>query len=301
MNKKSLGRGLSSLLSDPSLGFDTYDGEESYQENNKLVKTKAYSVIPIESIVPNKEQPRKVFCQEELHELKESIKLKGLLQPIIVREKGKLFEIVAGERRWRASQLAQLHEIPAIIKDIKDSEVLEIAIIENIQRSNLNPYEEAMGYKELLEKFDYTQEELAKSLGKSRVYVANLVRLLNLPETVLEFVKNGSITSGHARALIGLENPLETVKFIVKHGISVRETEKIVRKLSHKSLKSKVTKKIKSSDTEILERDLSAELGLEVEILHNEDLGNGKLTLKYSTLEDLDTAISLLMKKSFNP
>ena len=170
----------------------------------------------------------------------------------LVYNGGEGYEIIAGERRWRASQLAQLHEIPALIKELTDIEVLEIAIIENIQRSNLNPYEEALGYKQLLEKFNYTQEELASTLGKSRVYITNLTRLLNLPDSVLKFLKDGKLTAGHARALIGVDKALEIAKSILKNELSVRETERLVKEFSKKNLKSKSTLKPKDEDTEDL-------------------------------------------------
>ena len=232
MNKKSLGRGLSSLLSETQIDLNNDQDMNFVEEPKNIKRSKTLSLIPIEKIQPNRNQPRKTFSEEELTELKNSIESKGLLQPIIVREKGGYYEIVAGERRWRAAQLAQLHEIPALIKELTDIEVLEIAIIENIQRSNLNPYEEALGYKQLLEKFNYTQEELASNLGKSRVYITNLTRLLNLPDSVLKFLKDGTLTAGHARALIGVDKALEIAKSIVKNELSVRETERLVKECS---------------------------------------------------------------------
>ena len=197
-----------------------------------------------------------------------------------------------------AAQLAQLHEIPALIKELTDIEVLEIAIIENIQRSNLNPYEEALGYKQLLEKFNYTQEELASNLGKSRVYITNLTRLLNLPDSVLKFLKDGKLTAGHARALIGVDKALEIAKSIVKNELSVRETERLVKEFSKKNLKSKSTLKEKDADTEMLESELSAELGFPVSISHNEGEKRGRLVFNYRNLEDLDRVINIILKKT---
>ena len=298
MNKKSLGRGLSSLLSETQIDLNNDQDMNFVEEPNNIKRSKTLSLIPIEKIQPNRNQPRKTFSEEELTELKNSIESKGLLQPIIVREKGGYYEIVAGERRWRASQLAQLHEIPALIKDLTDIEVLEIAIIENIQRSNLNPYEEALGYKQLLEKFNYTQEELASNLGKSRVYITNLTRLLNLPDSVLKFLKDGTITVGHARALIGVDKALEIAKSIVKNELSVRETERLVKEFSKKNLKSKSTLKAKDADTEMLESELSAELGFPVSISHNEGEKRGRLVLNYRNLEDLDRVINIILKKT---
>ena len=298
MNKKSLGRGLSSLLSETQIDLNNDQDMNFVEEPNNIKRSKTLSLIPIEKIQPNRNQPRKTFSEEELTELKNSIESKGLLQPIIVREKGGYYEIVAGERRWRAAQLAQLHEIPALIKELTDIEVLEIAIIENIQRSNLNPYEEALGYKQLLEKFNYTQEELASNLGKSRVYITNLTRLLNLPDSVLKFLKDGTITVGHARALIGVDKALEIAKSIVKNELSVRETERLVKEFSKKNLKSKSTLKAKDADTQMLESELSAELGFPVSISHNEGEKRGRLVFNYRNLEDLDRVINIILKKT---
>lgn len=298
MNKKSLGRGLSSLLSETQIDLNNDQDMNFVEEPNNIKRSKTLSLIPIEKIQPNINQPRKTFSEEELTELKNSIESKGLLQPIIVREKGGYYEIVAGERRWRAAQLAQLHEIPALIKELTDIEVLEIAIIENIQRSNLNPYEEALGYKQLLEKFNYTQEELASNLGKSRVYITNLTRLLNLPDSVLKFLKDGTLTAGHARALIGVDKALEIAKSIVKNELSVRETERLVKEFSKKNLKSKSTIKAKDADTEMLESELSAELGFPVSISHNEGEKRGRLVFNYRNLEDLDRVINIILKKT---
>ena len=298
MNKKSLGRGLSSLLSETQIDLNNDQDMNFVEEPNNIKRSKTLSLIPIEKIQPNRNQPRKTFSGEELTELKNSIESKGILQPIIVREKGGYYEIVAGERRWRAAQLAQLHEIPTLIKELTDIEVLEIAIIENIQRSNLNPYEEALGYKQLLEKFNYTQEELASNLGKSRVYITNLTRLLNLPDSVLKFLKDGKLTAGHARALIGVDKALEIAKSIVKNELSVRETERLVKEFSKKNLKSKSTLKEKDADTEMLESELSAELGFPVSISHNEGEKRGRLVFNYRNLEDLDRVINIILKKT---
>ena len=298
MNKKSLGRGLSSLLSETQIDLNNDQDMNFVEDPSNIKRSKTLSLIPIEKIQPNMNQPRKTFSEEELTELKNSIESKGLLQPIIVREKGGYYEIVAGERRWRAAQLAQLHEIPALIKELTDIEVLEIAIIENIQRSNLNPYEEALGYKQLLEKFNYTQEELASNLGKSRVYITNLTRLLNLPDSVLKFLKDGTITAGHARALIGVDKALEIAKSIVKNELSVRETERLVKEFSKKNLKSKSTLKAKDADTQMLESELSAELGFPVSISHNEGEKRGRLVFNYRNLEDLDRVINIILKKT---
>ena len=300
MNKKSLGRGLSSLLSDNNIELNVSHENHSDEKGNTVERKGSLSLIPIEKIIPNKNQPRKTFGEEELNDLVLSIKSKGLLQPIIVREKGQFYEIVAGERRWRASQLAQIHEIPALIKELSEAEVLEIAIIENIQRANLNPYEEALGYKELLETYNYTHEELANNLGKSRTYISNCTRLLNLPNGVLEFLRDGALTIGHARALINVKTALEIAQTVVRKGLSVRETESIVRKISNSHTKESVNKKERDPDTEILERELSAELGFPVSILHTRNEQKGRMVLNYKTLDDLDRVINIIMKKNLN-
>ena len=300
MNKKSLGRGLSSLLSDNNIEFNVSHENHSDEKGNTVERKGSLSLIPIEKIIPNKNQPRKTFGEEELNDLVLSIKSKGLLQPIIVREKGEFYEIVAGERRWRASQLAQIHEIPALIKELSEAEVLEIAIIENIQRANLNPYEEALGYKELLETYNYTHEELANNLGKSRTYISNSTRLLNLPNGVLEYLRDGALTIGHARALINVKTALEIAQTVVRKGLSVRETESIVRKISNSHTKESVNKKERDPDTEILERELSAELGFPVSILHTRNEQKGRMVLNYKTLDDLDRVINIIMKKNLN-
>ncbi len=300
MNKKSLGRGLSSLLSDNNIELNVSHENHSDEKGNTVERKGSLSLIPIEKIIPNKNQPRKTFGEEELNDLVLSIKSKGLLQPIIVREKGQFYEIVAGERRWRASQLAQIHEIPALIKELSEAEVLEIAIIENIQRANLNPYEEALGYKELLETYNYTHEELANNLGKSRTYISNCTRLLNLPNGVLEFLRDGALTIGHARALINVKTALEIAQTVVQKGLSVRETESIVRKISNSHTKESVNKKERDPDTEILERELSAELGFPVSILHTRNEQKGRMVLNYKTLDDLDRVINIIMKKNLN-
>ena len=300
MNKKSLGRGLSSLLSDNNIELNVSHENYSDEKGNTVERKGSLSLIPIEKIIPNKNQPRKTFGEEELNDLVLSIKSKGLLQPIIVREKGQFYEIVAGERRWRASQLAQIHEIPALIKELSEAEVLEIAIIENIQRANLNPYEEALGYKELLETYNYTHEELANNLGKSRTYISNSTRLLNLPNGVLEFLRDGVLTIGHARALINVKTALEIAQTVVRKGLSVRETESIVRKISNSHTKESVNKKERDPDTEILERELSAELGFPVSILHTRNEQKGRMVLNYKTLDDLDRVINIIMKKNLN-
>ncbi|MEM1075992.1 MAG: ParB/RepB/Spo0J family partition protein, partial [Pseudomonadota bacterium] len=211
--KRGLGRGLSALMSDVA-------------ETEAVVKeglSAAEKRIPIEQIAPNPEQPRKRFEDSDLDDLTASIREKGVIQPLIVRSTdANRYEIVAGERRWRAAQRAQLHELPVVVRDFTDVEVLEVAIIENIQRADLNPIEEAAGYRQLMDKFGHTQEKMAEALGKSRSHIANLLRLLNLPEAVVDMVRNGDLSAGHARALIPAADPLALARKIVTGGLSVR-------------------------------------------------------------------------------
>jgi ParB family chromosome partitioning protein len=284
MAKRHLGRGLSALL-----GGD--DGEPP----SGAVLANARSV-PIEFLHPSKLQPRVDFDEERLAQLAQSIREQGVLQPILVRphrvHQGQ-FEIVAGERRWRAAQKAQLHEVPIVEKDLADRDTLEIALIENIQRQDLNPIEEARGYRRLMQEFAYTQEVLAERIGKSRPHIANLLRLLELPEIVRGFIAAGKLTAGHARALINLPNVVELAETIVAKGLSVREAERLAAKAKARPrLKPAKTAREKDADTKALERDLTARLGLQVDI--DFDGKGGKVTLHYKTLEQLDAIIEKL-------
>ena len=245
--------------------------------------------IPIEQISPNPDQPRKRFSDDDLDDLTASIREKGVIQPLIVRKVADArFEIVAGERRWRAAQRAQLHELPVVVREFTDVEVLEVAIIENIQRADLNPVEEAAGYRQLMDRFGHTQEKMAEALGKSRSHIANLLRLLNLPEAVLEMVRQGSLSAGHARALIPAEDPLKLAQQIIKGGLSVRATEALVKK------EQQPEKPEKDADTKALEGDLSATLGMKVSINHKPGQEGGQMTLSYTSLEELDELCRLL-------
>ena len=252
--KKGLGRGLSSLIGET---------KAEIQKNR----------LSVSDLVPNKYQPRKIFDEASLEDLTNSIKERGMIQPIIVRssniDKSK-FEIVAGERRWRAAQRAQIHELPVIIKEFTDIEVLEIAIIENVQRADLNPIEEALGYKNLMENFDHTQDGLSKEIGKSRSHIANLLRLLNLPSSVQELLISGQLTAGHARALVTCDKPLAIAQQIISLGLSVRDAERLVKNVSEKKVSKKAKTKEKPADTVLLEADLSAALKMKVSINHEE-------------------------------
>ena len=291
-NSKSrgLGRGLSALMGDMS--SNPVERTESSQNisNERLV--------PVERIYPNPNQPRKTFQEEKLIELANSIKTKGIVQPLIVRKKKgtkESFEIVAGERRWRAAQRAQIHELPVIVKEFSDIEVLEIAIIENVQRADLNPIEEAIGYKSLMDNFDHTQEGLSKEIGKSRSHIANLLRLLNLPTEVQEFLISGQLTSGHARALVTCENPLTLAKKIISLGLSVRDAERLVRNTGQKKIKNKTKTKDKPADTILLETDLSMALKMKVSINHEEGKEKGLISISYGSLDELDRISEVLL------
>ena len=294
-NSKSrgLGRGLSALMGD--MNPDPIASTESLQNisNERLV--------PVEKIYPNPNQPRKMFQEEKLIELANSIKTKGIVQPLIVRKKRgtkESFEIVAGERRWRAAQRAQIHELPVIVKEFSDLEVLEIAIIENVQRADLNPIEEAIGYKSLMDNFDHTQEGLSKEIGKSRSHIANLLRLLNLPTEVQEFLISGQLTSGHARALVTCENPLTLAKQIISLSLSVRDAERLVRNTGQKKTKNKIKTKEKPADTILLESDLSTALKMKVSINHEEGKEKGLISISYKSLDELDRISEVLLNST---
>ncbi len=287
--KRGLGRGLSALLADVA-------------ETDAVAAAGpagADQVIPIEKISPTPDQPRKRFEASDLDDLAASIKEKGVIQPLIVRARDNgSFEIVAGERRWRAAQQAQLHELPVIVRSFTDVEVLEVAIIENIQRADLNAIEEAAGYRQLMDKFGHTQEKMAEALGKSRSHIANLLRLLNLPESVVEMVRVGDLSAGHARTLIPASDPLQLAKQIVKGGLSVRAAEALVKKEQRggeaSSPAANFEKSEKDADTKALEGDLSATLGMKVSLDHKPGHENGVLMVRYKSLEELDSLCRML-------
>lgn len=287
--KRGLGRGLSALMADVS-------ETETVAAQGPAA---ADQLVPIEQIAPNPDQPRKQFVQDDLDDLAASIKEKGVLQPLIVRARGEgRYEIVAGERRWRAAQMAQLHSLPVIVRDFTDIEVLEVAIIENIQRADLNAAEEAAGYKQLMDKFGHTQEKMAEALGKSRSHIANLLRLLNLPASVLELLRDGQLSAGHARALVPAEDPLKLAQQIIKGGLSVRAAEALVKREQAGDAKPKPTGSTgadeKDADTKALEGDLSANLGMQVSLSHKPGQESGQLSVKYKSLDDLDELCRLL-------
>jgi ParB family chromosome partitioning protein len=262
--------------------------------------------LPIEKIQPNPDQPRRQFTEADLADLAASIRAKGVIQPLIVRKSPKtaeMYEIVAGERRWRAAQMVQLHELPVLIREFNDTEVLEVAIIENIQRADLNPIEEAAGYRQLMDKFGHTQEKLADALGKSRSYIANLLRLLHLPEEVLELLRSGTLTAGHARALITSDTPGDLARQVVAGGLSVRATEALVKKAAageqttaQVSAAPRARSGTKDADTKALEGDLSASLGLKVSIEHQAGSESGQIIVNYTNLEQLDDICRILSR-----
>jgi ParB family chromosome partitioning protein len=255
-------------------------------------------MVPVEKIIPNPDQPRRDFQPQALNDLAASLRQKGVIQPLIVRRIAgqDRFEIVAGERRWRAAQIAQLHELPVIIREFSDSEVLEIAIIENIQRAELNAIEEALAYRQLMDRFGHTQEKIAEALSRSRSHIANLLRLLALPDDVQQMVQSGTLSAGHARALITTGNATELAKQVVGRGLSVRETEDLVRKSAVDPAKRRALRapSEKDADTRALEADLSANLHMSVQITHEPGGVGGKLSIGYRSLEDLDLLCRVL-------
>ena len=284
--RRGLGRGLSALMADvdpkPENTPDAPSGSTRKPE----------ALVDIARISANPDQPRQYFDQKDMDELVESVRQKGIIQPLIVRPDPKSadgYQIVAGERRWRAAQRVSLHKVPVIVRDLDDTEVLELAIIENIQRSDLNPVDEARGYQQLMDRFGHTQEKMAEALGKSRSHIANMVRLLTLPEPVLEFVQKGELSMGHARALVPAENPLALAQQIIAKKLSVRDVEKLLKSQRTEVKASKVRKvPAKDADTRQIEKDLSAALGMTVSIDHVAGGEKGKLIVQYKNLEQLD-------------
>lgn len=283
---RGLGRGLSALMADINIAPGQVEANGP--------PTRRTDMLPVDQIRPNPDQPRRNFVEGDLADLAESIKAKGILQPLIVRplQGQAAYEIVAGERRWRAAQIAKIHEIPVLIRDLSDTEVLEIAIIENIQRADLNPIEEAQAFRQLMDRFGHTQEKLAEALSKSRSYIANLLRLLNLPEDVRAHVISGKLSAGHARALITTPDPSKLAREVIDRGLSVRETENLVKRaanpISPPRLAGERQSAAKDADTIALERDLIANLGMQVSILHEPGGERGEIRIRYNTLDDLD-------------
>lgn len=287
--RRRLGRGLAALIGDDA-------SEEGVVQDARSLRH-----MPIEFIVRNPRNPRRSFTESDLADLTSSVRAKGLLQPIVVRPlsgETNRYEIVAGERRWRASQQAGLHDVPVIIREFSDGEALEIALIENIQRADLNPIEEAEGYQQLISHFDYTQQQLADSIGKSRSHIANTLRLLNLPQRIRDYLTDGSLTAGHARALVATQAPESLAEKIVKLGLSVRDAERMARQSDNDSQPKQSRKPApRSSDTAALEHSLCEALGLRVEIDHKAS-GKGEVRIHYSSLEQLDDICKRLNRKA---
>jgi len=286
--RKALGRGLSALMADIEPSKTTEMSEV----------TSGVMSVSIDSIEPNPDQPRRKFLKDDLDDLARSIVEKGIIQPLIVRKidnKNDNYQIVAGERRWRAAQIARIHSVPVILREFSDLEVLEVAIIENIQRSDLNPIDEARGYQQLMSRFNHTQEKLSKVLGKSRSHIANLLRLLTLPEDVQRMLSDNVISIGHARALITRDDASLLAREVVRKNLSVREVERLA-KLEFKNKINKRVRKSKDADTRVMEADLKAATGLKYDIKHDDKTGQGLLSIKYKNLDQLDYVVSKLMK-----
>ena len=286
-DRRGLGRGLSALM-----------GELSVEgEGPAAAADRARQHVPVDQIVANPGQPRRSFPPEALAELAESIRMHGILQPLIVRRvsttEGIAFEIVAGERRWRAAQKARLHEVPVIIRDLDDDAMLQIALVENIQRAELSALDEAQAYRQLIDRFGHTQEQVADALGKSRSHVANMLRLLLLPEEVQTLLRNGNLTAGHARALAGAPDPAAAARKVLAEGLSVRETEALVRDGRGPKQRKPRGAVAKDADTQALEAHLATVLRAAVSIRHEEG-GGGRLSIRYRDVEHLDQICELL-------
>ena len=284
LEKKGLGRGLGALLGDVDLSVVDDVVNSSGTDTN----------INTEQLFPSPYQPRKEFDDDSMSALVASVKEKGVLQPLLVRKRGDKFEIIAGERRWRAAQEAGLKTVPAIVKDFSDKEVLEVALVENLLRENLNPIEEAEGFVRLIEEFSHTQEVLSQIVGKSRSYVANALRLLSLPEEVKKLVSDKLISAGHARALVGVKDPIRLANKIIEQGLNVRQVENIVAK--QKSVVGNKPRQTKDEDVEQIEKDLKDALGLRIAVTPNKK-GGGKVVLQYSSVAELDMIINILEQK----
>jgi ParB family chromosome partitioning protein len=279
--RRGLGRGLSALMADVGM-------VENAPPRGSIDGVR---VVPIEQVRPNPRQPRRLFDRSALEDLANSIREKGVLQPLLVRSAADGFEIVAGERRWRAAQAAMLDSVPVLVRDYTDTEVLEVAIIENIQREELTPVEEATAFRQLIDQFGHSQEKVADTLGKSRSYVANALRLLSLPDDVIGMVSTGAVSAGHARALVGYDKASKLARRIVDDGLTVRQVEALVR--DEKQGKASTPRRYsgkrvaKDDDTMALESDLTAALGMTVRIAH-ESGGSGTVTIRYTTMDGLD-------------
>ena len=289
VSKRRLGRGLAALIGEMDQPVPVNGGTRGVNPDH---------MVPIEYVTRNPRNPRRSFDESELQDLASSIRQHGIVQPVVVRPQGEdRFEIIAGERRWRAAQLAGLIEIPVIVRDVDDRTALEIAIVENVQRSDLNPLEEALGYEQLIAEHGYTQNDLGEIIGKSRSHVANSLRLLKLPEPVRDMLASGSLSAGHARALITTSDPAALARTIVSKGMSVRDAERLAQNdIKAQSEGASVSKtEQKDSDTLALERTLTDSLGLEVKINHKS--GGGHVRINYRSLDQLEEICRLLERR----
>jgi ParB family chromosome partitioning protein len=288
--RRGLGRGLSALL-----GADTEDAAA-------LDKARSVRTLPTSALKPGRFQPRQNFDPDEMASLVQSIQAQGILQPLLVRRSSddpRSYEIVAGERRWRAAQEVPLHEVPVIVKDLSDGEALEIALVENIQRQDLNPLEEGEGYHRLIQEFSHTQEDLARVVGKSRSHVANTMRLLSLPQPVKGMLAQGKLTAGHARALLNTPNPAALAQHVVERGLNVRQTEQLVQRGATRPKRTSSRAPAKDPDTRALEHDLTLKLGLKVTI---KGAGSqGELILRYENLTQLDDLVQRITRDPSRP
>jgi ParB family chromosome partitioning protein len=276
---RRLGRGLAGLIG------DNYDDKKDRQE-----------YLPISLLHPSKFQPRKHFDEEPLKELASSIEKNGIIQPIVVRKDSNNdgYEIIAGERRWRASKIANLDSVPVIVKDLSDKECLELSIIENIQRQDINPIEEGEAYKKLIDEFSYTHEGLASTVGKSRSHITNMIRMLSLPGSVKKMINEKKLSMGHARALINVENAESIAEKIISQGLNVRQTEKLIRDL-HQSSNKKEQKYTQNQDIAAIEGAISSQLGLKIKI--NDNNSKGKVMIRYNNPNELDLILKILNRK----
>lgn len=291
---KGLGKGLSALISEKNLNPNV-EG----QEKEETLKQSNIDDVLISRLQPGKFQPRSYFNEDELNELAESIRKNGVVQPIIARPLGKKdhYEIIAGERRWRAAKIVGLKSVPVIIMELSDKSALEVALVENIQRQNLKPLEEAEGYKRLIAEFNYKQEQLSEVIGKSRSQIANTLRLLDLPDSIKDHLNSETITAGHARAMLTANKPDFVLKKVVKEGLNVRQTESLVKKLSEDPV-TKTAKKSKHPQVLSTEKEAFNRTGLKIKI--NDKGGKGTITLKYESVSELENIIKRLENYSMS-
>lgn len=290
MSKHGLGRGLEALLGDDGLEFSLEN------INAEGFSNAGITTVKTENLLPSPYQPRKEFNQEALNALVQSVKEKGVLQPLIVRKNGEKYEIIAGERRWRAAKLAGIAEVPVIEKELTNQEVLEVALVENLLRENLSVIEEAEGFDRLITEFAHTHDALSKVVGKSRSYITNAIRLLSLPESVKNMIKENKLTAGHARTLVGLDNAEIIAQKIVDKGLTVRQTEDLVNNIKNNQNKTIAPKKKKDPNLKELEKDLTKKIGMKIKI-NAQTSEKGKISIEYKNPAELNSILELLDRK----